>query len=95
MHGKMSGEPMDSLVFFDLFRGVVALVVITAFAWWLLRDSFSDLWIRWRLRRHRNRFGPGMCTRCGYDVRTTSGRCPECGEPVKTMQAPPRQLLKR
>jgi hypothetical protein len=86
---------MDSFIFFDLFRGVVALVLISAFAWWLLRDIFSDLWVRWRLRRHRNRFGPGMCTRCGYDVRATSGRCPECGEPVKTMQPPPRQLLKR
>ncbi|MGH7175832.1 MAG: hypothetical protein ACREJC_00500 [Tepidisphaeraceae bacterium] len=35
----------------------------------------------WLLRKHRSarRITRGLCANCGYDLRASTGRCPECG----------------
>ncbi len=41
-----------------------------------------------RWRRRGVRFPPGHCRRCGYDLTgNVSGRCPECGEDVRSQRA--------
>jgi hypothetical protein len=36
-----------------------------------------------RWRKVRNRSAAAQCSKCGYDLRATPDRCPECGEIVQ------------
>jgi len=52
--------------------------------YWVLVAALSFLPIRWiarfRRRRAQDLLNPsGFCVRCGYDLRATPDRCPECG----------------
>lgn len=58
--------------------------------WWPLVLALAIL-PTWKLigfARRRRAHPPGHCSRCGYDLRATPARCPECGlvqvEKVKT-----------
>ena len=53
---------------------------------WFVAAAAATAPVLWagRLCRNRRRRGPTLCQRCGYDLRATPGRCPECGTPATT-----------
>jgi hypothetical protein len=54
--------------------------------YWFLAVLWSVLpFLRWRRsRRLRQSMRQGLCAQCGYDLRATPERCPECGAPVRS-----------
>ena len=41
--------------------------------------TLAALWSFLLFRRERSRVKSRLCTNCGYDLRATPARCPECG----------------
>lgn len=62
---------------------VPASLLLVGLAWWVWEN-----WRYARLRRRRDLAAAGVCWRCGYDLRASAGRCPECGTLVDA--GPPR-----
>jgi hypothetical protein len=52
---------------------------VVAVPHWLLSLMLSALPAFWGIRAVRHREKSGCCPSCGYDLRATPERCPECG----------------
>jgi predicted amidophosphoribosyltransferase len=52
---------------------------------WLLMILLGVMPVWWfvRWRRERKRAREGLCAACGYDLRATAQRCPECGRLIE------------
>jgi hypothetical protein len=55
---------------------------VLAVSHWLLALLFLAAAAPGVARRVASRRRAGACLRCGYDLRATPGRCPECGTPA-------------
>jgi hypothetical protein len=56
--------------------GALAWLIVVAVIFWCGVSSGMDE-ARRVIRRERN-----QCVKCGYDLRDSAGRCPECGSEV-------------
>jgi hypothetical protein len=58
--------------------------IVVGIAIFITLSMYCASKIRWRERVRR-----GLCGRCGYDLRASRQRCPECGEPIETESVNP------
>jgi hypothetical protein len=75
-----------NVAYLPRWRSLGSIVQTLAFPYWAIVILACALPARW-LWSHRPRYGAGRCAQCGYDLRATPDRCPECGtisEKVKT-----------
>ena len=61
--------------------GATSTVMVPMWLPAALTAPLPALWLatRTRRQRRRRRAESGLCARCGYDLRASTGRCPECG----------------
>lgn len=64
-----------------LRKVALALLILCGFFAWVVR-------CRVRALRLRQRWKAGQCLSCGYDLRESPERCPECG-PLRREQTDP------
>jgi hypothetical protein len=78
-----SGDDIDGPAHDSVPERPVAFIdiVIPLWPFALVSALAPALWLRRTLTR-RHRTFRGLCPTCGYDLRASSDRCPECGMPV-------------
>jgi hypothetical protein len=79
---------------YSVSTGEQSTVTDVCVPFWLfamLSAALPAIWYRRfrRDRRRRFRLSHGLCVFCGYDIRSTGSRCPECGTvPVQSDRPP-------
>jgi hypothetical protein len=79
------GEFFSSIAYFRWWR-------ISLWVWVLIASILPTKWALARLRIRRRRLS-GQCLACGYDLRASPDRCPECGWVIPASFPRPRRSL--
>ena len=66
-----AGTISNSIIYLQLPCWMITIPMLCLAPWWI-----------WHYWQHRRSSRKGLCPRCGYDLRASPLRCPECGTPV-------------
>ncbi|HEY7115332.1 MAG TPA: hypothetical protein VH475_02035 [Tepidisphaeraceae bacterium] len=59
---------------------------VLSIRYWAILSALTAPWLVWFFSRNRRRLlaraSAGQCLNCGYDLRASGARCPECGREV-------------
>ena len=71
------------------FNGYVTVVFVPYWFVVVCAAILPILWVRSSRARDRRirRRAAGLCVNCGYDLRASGDKCPECGTPVRVRPA--------
>jgi hypothetical protein len=75
------------LILFMLVEAV-GLLAIGALVAAVIVGGLADLWHHRRDFLEQRRRARGLCAGCGYDLRGSGSRCPECGRPIRAYPTP-------
>lgn len=84
-HRAKAGLPPFAILLYCVWRRLPSMLCFSLFLLYMVVMSIGGLYLGRReiersVRKKLNARGQPVCVNCGYDLRGSRGRCPECGE---------------
>ena len=81
--GKLALAPRQLSAIRDMWHDALDRTFLSIQIWWLIALGMIVPLLQYRrFRRRLYRQRAGRCLSCGYDLRASSGVCPECGDAI-------------